>query len=307
MFHQSAKRKQWIAGALVTGMLMLPGLWWTAASAATPANDSSTVQIKTGIALGAKGDQIIPSISLRDADIKDILYSLSEQGGFNLLVDDGVTGTLSLDLKNTSINKILEYVMTLADLTYYKDGGTMIITSKKTGDDKSLNKLVLKSIPVKYSNAQDLSDVLNNTVFSVSRPGGNKKAVATADPRTNSILVMGNELDIDLANRALQQLDFPLQHKTFFLKNAKPEDVANTISQTLFSIGLKSAGGGRWRHRNYRHHRRYWWYRRYRWYSSCYRRYWWYRRHWWCSSRCYRRYWWCRRHWWWYSRCYWRW
>jgi len=230
-------KKQWISSLLTIGLLATSVPLWAQTPAVT---DRSAVQIKTGITVGEKGDQVIPSISLRDAEIKDVLYGLSEQAGFNLIVDDSVKGTISLDLKDISINKILEYVLTLADLTYYKDGKTIIVTSKVTGDKKSINKLVLKSIPVKYSNATDLTNVLNNTVFSVSRPGGNNKAIATADPRTNSILVMGNEMDIALANRALEQLDFPLQHKTFFLKNAQPEIVANTISQTLFAVSLQN-------------------------------------------------------------------
>lgn len=208
--------------------------------AAAAASDS--VNIRGGVAVGVRGDDVIPSLSLRDAQIKDVLYTISEQAGFNLIVDESVEGTISLDLKGVSFNKLMEYVLTLADLTYYKDGKTMIVTSKDKADEKSLNKLVLKSIPVRYSNAADLASVLSNTVFSANRPGGNANAVATADPRTNSILIMGNESDIDLAQRALAQLDFPLQHKTFFLKNAPAREVANTIAQTLFSVSLTSVG-----------------------------------------------------------------
>lgn len=226
--------KKALIGCLLTGLIAAP-VWKVSAEPA------DTVQIRGGISVGAKGEEIIPSLSLRDASIVDVLYSLSEQAGFNLIVDDSVSGTLSLDLKNTSINKVLEYILTLGDLTYYQDGNTFIITSTSTGETKALNKLVLKSVPVKYSNAEDLADVLKDTVFSVNRPGGNSKAIATADPRTNSLLIMGNEMDIELANRALAELDFPLQHKTFFLKNAVPKEVANTLAQTLFSVSLTSS------------------------------------------------------------------
>lgn len=213
---------------------------------ANPSNqyDRNTIQIRGGISVGVKGDDVIKALALRDAEIKDVLYSLAEQGNFNLIVDESVEGSISLDLKDISINKVLEYILTLADLSYYKDGNTFIVTSTSNANKKALNKLVLKSIRVKYSNAQELANVLNKTVFSINRPGGNTNAIATADQRTNSILIMGNEQDIDLANRALAELDFPLQHRTFFLKNAPAMDVAKTIAQTLFSVSLSSAGQG---------------------------------------------------------------
>lgn len=234
--------KKSLASTLMVTLMAWPLMTYAQPTANTTGVPDS-VQIRGGISVGAKGDTAIPAISLRDAEIKDVLYGLAEQGGFNMIVDDSVTGTLSLDLKNITINKTLEYILTLADLTYYKDGNTFIITTRDKGDQKSLNKLVLKSIPVHYSNASDLSNVLNSTVFSIARPGGNTNAIATADPRTNSILIMGNAQDIDLASRALAELDFPLQHKTFFLKNAPPVEVANAISQTLFSVSLSSANG----------------------------------------------------------------
>ncbi len=237
-FSQNTLQKSLASTVLLS--LLLGNTLVFANTVSTKNIDNNSIQIRGGISIGTNGNTEIPSLSLRDADIQDVLYSLAQQAGFNLIVDKSVKGTISLDLKNISINKLLEYIMTLENLTYYKDGKTVIITSD--GAHKDLNKLILKSVPVKYSDAQDLADVLNKTVFSIERPGGNSKAIATADLRTNSILIMGNEEDIALANRALAQLDFPLQHKTFFLKNAAAVDVANVISQTLFSVSLSSVG-----------------------------------------------------------------
>ncbi len=234
--------KRSLASTLTLAFLLAPVLTIAAPSIDPPGD--KTIQIRGGISVGANGDEIIPSLSLRDADVTDVLYGLAEQAGFNVIVDDSVNGEISLDLKDISINKVLEYIMTLKELSYYKDGNTYIITTAGEADSKDLNKVVLRSIPVRYSSAEDLEEVLNATVFSIKRPGGNEKAIATADPRTNSIIIMGNQQDIDLATRALAELDFPLQHKTFFLKHAPAEQVANTISQTLYSVSISSDGSG---------------------------------------------------------------
>jgi general secretion pathway protein D len=209
------------------------------------AYDDNTVVIRGGVSLGLKSStQTIPHLSLREAELKDVLYSLAKIGQFNLIVDEEVEGTLTVDLNNVSVEKAFEYILTVADLSYTKDGGTIIVTTRDGANERTLNRMVLKSLPVRYSNSQDLASVLNSTVFSVNRPGGNTQAVATADARTNSLLIMGNQSDIDLAQRALQELDFPLQHKTFLLKNAPAQDVATAIAQTLFGVSLSNANNG---------------------------------------------------------------
>lgn len=236
-------RKLFATGMVLT-LLAMPSTAMALEKGGDAAETVDSVQIRGGISVGVQGKENITSLSLRNANVRDVLYMLSEQAGFNIILDDDVSGTLNLDLKDVSINKMLDYVMTLSNLTYTKDGNTLIVVDPDTADKLGLNKLVLKSIPVKYSNAQELTDVLNETVFSITRPGGNTQALATADLRTNSILIMGNQSDIDLARRALSELDFPLQHKTFFLKYATPATVANSISNTLFSVSLSMGGAG---------------------------------------------------------------
>lgn len=229
---------------VLTGLLLNYPLQGMAATVLSNDTDNG-ILIRGGISLGLKrGQETIPHLALREADLKDVLYSLAKMGQFNLIVDDKVDGTLTVDLSNVSIEKSFEYILTVGDLSYTKDGSTIIVTTRSDAADKSLNKMVLKSLPVRYSNSQDLVGVLNSTVFSVNRSGGNNSAVATADPRTNSILIMGNQSDVDLAQRALAELDFPLQHKTFLLKNAPAKDVATAIAQTLFGVSLTNSGTG---------------------------------------------------------------
>lgn len=207
--------------------------------------EDDSVLIKSGISLGIiKGNSNISNLSLRDAEIRDVLYTLAQMGEFNLIVNDNIEGTLTVDLKNVSIEKTFEYILTLSDLTYVKDGNTFIVTTREDGNEKTLNRGMLKSLPVRFSNAQEIANVLNQTVFTVNRPGGNQQAVATADMRTNSLLVLGNERDIDLAKRAISELDFPLEHKTFMLKNAPATDVATAIAQTLFGVSLQANNAG---------------------------------------------------------------
>lgn len=231
--------KQFLALSLSIG-LNLPSL--SAFSMYDPPSDDS-ILIRGGISLNIKkGKDKISSLSLRDTDLKDLLYTLAKMGEFNIIVDDEVDGKITVDLKDVSIDKAFEYITTLTDLTFVKDGNTLIVAKQETGETKALNRLVLKSLPVRYSNAQEISDALNNTVFSITRPGGNKKAAASADSRTNSVMIMGNESDIDLAQRAIAELDFPLQHKTILLKNAPAKDVATAITQILFGVSLSTEG-----------------------------------------------------------------
>ena len=188
------------------------------------------------------------SLSLRDANVKDVLQMLGKQGKFNLVLDESVTGTLTVDISNVSINKALEYVFTLMDLSYVKDGNTVIVAKKSTIEGKNMAVRNLKTIPVQYKSAVNIANQLNNTIFKVPRSGGSAIAVAAADPDSNSLLVMGTDSDIKLVGDALRELDVPRNRKVYHMRHNMPADVAQVLATNFFknnpSVSVNTASGG---------------------------------------------------------------
>lgn len=186
------------------------------------------------------------SMSMRDANIRDVLNMLAAQGNFNLILDESIEGTLTVDIKDISINKALEYIFTVSDFTFSKDGNTLIVASSETAQERNLAAQTFKAIPVQYQNAADMANQLNTTLFSVRRPNGSRAAVAAFDGNSNSVLVMGTETDIRMVADFLREMDVPRNRKVYHIRHNTPQYVANVISANFFKPAFSgaSAGGG---------------------------------------------------------------
>lgn len=190
------------------------------------------VSISRDVNIAVKNDKV--SLNLRDAALRDVLNTLAAQGNFNIIMDDSVEGTLTIDVKDIPINKALEYIFTVSQLSYTKDGNTVIIASREQADAKNLNAKTLKAIPVQYKDAANIAKQLNDTVFKVARPGGSTSAVASSDPNSNSLLIMGTDTDIKLVADMLRELDVPRNRKVYSIKHNTPGYVASVLSANFF-------------------------------------------------------------------------
>jgi type II secretory pathway component GspD/PulD (secretin) len=183
------------------------------------------------------------SLNIREASLRDVLSMIAEQGHFNLIMDDSVTGTLTVDIRDISVNKALEYIFTVMGLSYTKDNNTIIVASNANADQKKLNAKTFKAIPVKYKNATTVATQLNETVFKSSRPGGTSVAIAAADANSNSLLIMGTSEDIALVNKALLELDTPRNRKVYNIRHNTPNYVAQVLAANFFTSDSDSSGG----------------------------------------------------------------
>lgn len=207
------------------------------------------------------------SLSASGENIRTVLRDLSRRGGFNLVMDDSVSGNVSVELANVTINQAVQAVATMADLRILpQDGGIYLAISRQAAMEKGLNRSLSKVIQVYYANANRIANILNRSLFAdsttasgsssataggASSSGGGSNAFlrVKGDPRTNTIIVVGTARDIELAEAAVARLDKPRQHKTFYLSHGNALDVAAMISGSLFNDGTSamtlggSAGG----------------------------------------------------------------
>jgi type II secretory pathway component GspD/PulD (secretin) len=204
------------------------------------------ISISREVAIAPSKEKV--SLSLRDASVQDVLQMLAKQGKFNLILDEGVSGSLTVDINNVSINKALEYIFTMMDLSYVKDANTVMVAKKSTVEGKNMAVRSLKTIPVQYKSAVNIANQLNNTIFKVPRSSGSGTALAAADPDSNSLLVMGTETDIKLVGDALRELDVPRNRKVYHIRHNMPTDVAQVLAANFFrnnaSVSINTASGG---------------------------------------------------------------
>ncbi len=71
------------------------------------------------------------SFSLREADIKDILRAIGKQAGYNVVVEPDVKGVTTVDLKNVTLGKALEYILEPLDFIYKIEDKTIYVSKPK--------------------------------------------------------------------------------------------------------------------------------------------------------------------------------
>lgn len=199
------------------------------------------VALSRDVNITASKDKV--SLNMRDTSLRDVLNMLAKQGNFNLIMDESVEGTLTVDIKNISINKALEYIFTVSNLSYTKDGNTVIVASKATAEERNLNAKTFKAIPVLYKSAANIANQLNSTIFKVSRPGGSSTAIAAFDSDSNSLLIMGTDTDIKLVGDTLRELDIPRNRKVYHINHNTPSHVAQVLAANFFSSSSNSGSG----------------------------------------------------------------
>ncbi len=181
------------------------------------------------------------NIDASNENVRAVLHTLSDRAGFNLMMDDSVNGNISLELHNVSVNEALKAVTSLANLELVKKNGNIyLVVSKEVAKEKGMDRAFSKVVKVRYSNANRIAAILNQTIF--SPPTGQQQQQVNdqkvrADSRTNNLILAGTPAEIQLAEKAIADLDQPRQSKTFFLSNANALDFAAMLSATLFNDG----------------------------------------------------------------------
>lgn len=194
------------------------------------------------------------TMSFRGVDVQDALRALGQKGGFNVLLDESVTGTITVDLNNVTIGDALETIKTYANLAYSVKGRNLMVADADSEKGQAFKKSVTRIFPLRNANARVIANFLNTTVFadrlnaaggsggsssssSSGSSGGNTPMPVTPDYHTNSIIVVGDPTDIKTVEEHLEALDQPRQMKTWRLSQANALDVATLLSSSLFNEG----------------------------------------------------------------------
>jgi MSHA biogenesis protein MshL len=83
------------------------------------------------------------SFSLREADVKDVLRAIAKQTNYNMVIESDVEGETTVDLKDVTLEKALEYIVEPLEGGYsYKIEGKTVYVSKP--------KLETKIFPINY-------------------------------------------------------------------------------------------------------------------------------------------------------------
>ncbi len=153
------------------------------------------------------------SIDLQNAEVAHVLRLLSDIGGYNLILDGGVKGTITLKLKNVPWDQVLDLVLMEKDLGMVKEGNILRIapiskiqqeqdrirlTKEK---EKTLEPLITKYIKVNYTTAQNMASKLKEFL--------SKRGKISYDDRTNQLIISDTKENLKKIEGVLRRLDQP--------------------------------------------------------------------------------------------------
>ncbi len=188
----------------------------------------------------------IVNLSLRDADLQQVLRMFADQAGMNIIFAPDISGSVTMDLVNVTLLKALSLVASTQKIKYTIQGNIMIITN---ADDEEIDvgagskDLIL--IPVKYVSAASIADFLNKNIFNKNSisPGASNKPVVTVNPANNELIIMGTRNDAILAQKIIDQFDKKPTITNFKVNHVTPAEMAGLICSTLIPSFMSNDDG----------------------------------------------------------------
>ncbi len=174
------------------------------------------------------------NLSLRDSDLKQALRMLADKAKLNIVFDKSVEGKVTLDLNNITVNDAFMVIFKSTQLTYVKDGNTITVMSLEAAKDLAYTRQNMTVLPVKYVSAESVAEFLNDNLFKSNIFGLSSQPVVTSNPRTNQIVVFGNNADVNAIKRVLPILDTKPMVNTFKVNHTTPKEMATLICDSLF-------------------------------------------------------------------------
>lgn len=187
------------------------------------------------------------SVSLRDSDLKQALRMIADKAGLNIIFHSSVSGTVTLDLVNVTLNDAFKMIMQASDLSFFIDKGTLVVMTKDASLKSDIGKQNMMTIPVKYADSSKVADFLNSNIFSTNRPGLSNNKIVVTNPATNELIIFGTKNDYLMAQKVVSKLDVAPKTISYRVNHTTPKEMATLICQSLFptaTTGDKDGNSG---------------------------------------------------------------
>ena len=165
------------------------------------------------------------NLSVFEEDIINVIRALSSLSDIDIMLDDTVTGIITLNLSDKTFREAIELILMNKGLDYTELSDTLIIAGKEVieGYKKPLTKI----FELKYASVENAKGILD----SYKTEGAKVKIVA--DARMNTIIVEGTEEEIEKINNLIDEIDIELLTRTFKIDNAIYEEEIEAIRNML--------------------------------------------------------------------------
>ncbi|MGV6988631.1 type IV pilus secretin PilQ [Testudinibacter sp. P80/BLE/0925] len=156
------------------------------------------------------------TLVLKQAPLVGTLHYLAQQQEVNLVVDDELQGNISLNLKRTNFDQLLQAVSKIHALEIEKFEGSYFIRPRQAANGTPTNPQTALStqpalqtvkIPLQHAKASEIMQSLNSGSGSLLSASGS----ITFDDRSNSLILQEQPQALANLRKIIQQLDQPTQ------------------------------------------------------------------------------------------------
>ncbi len=173
------------------------------------------------------------NLKIFEEDVVNVIRGLSELTGIDIMIDDSVTGQLTLNLSNKTFREAIGLILMNKGLDFTEVSGTLVIAAKDI--IAGYGKPITKIFELKNASAEGAKAIID----------GNKKEgskiIIVADARMNNLIVTGTNEEIERIESLIAEIDTELLTRTFKIDNAIYKDEIEAIKNML-SIVIPEEG-----------------------------------------------------------------
>ncbi|MGB2783345.1 MAG: secretin N-terminal domain-containing protein, partial [Atribacterota bacterium] len=173
------------------------------------------------------------NLNIFEEDVVNVIRGLSELTGIDIMLDDSVTGQLTLNIKNKTFREAIELLMINKGLDYTEVSNTLIIAAKDVVS--GYKKPITRVYELKNAIAEAAKGVLDGY-----KAEGSKVNIV-ADARMNTLIITGTNEEIEKLEGIISTIDVELLTRTFKIDNAIGENEIEAI-QNMLSIIVPEEG-----------------------------------------------------------------
>lgn len=209
---------------------------------------------------GYKGEKL--SLNFQDIAVRSVLQVIGDFTGLNIIVSDTVTGNVTLRLKDVPWDQALDLVMQARSLDMRKNGNVVWIAPKEELALKEKQELEAKAqvadieplrtemFQLNYQKAEEFRKILvpttSGTGVGATTTGVlSKRGSATADSRTNVLIVQDTPSKLEQVRTLLQKIDVAVRQVIIEARIVIAEDTFSRQLGARFGIGAGITSNGR--------------------------------------------------------------
>ncbi|WP_439333109.1 type IV pilus secretin PilQ [Vibrio sinensis] len=164
-----------------------------------------------------KGKKI--SINFQDIPVRNVLQLIAEYNGFNLVVSDSVSGSVTLRLDEIPWQQVLDIILQVKGLDKRVEGSVVLIAPASELDSQAKQRfekqrlvdefgdLTSEIIKINYAKASEVASLIGDGTQSMLSERGS----IAVDERTNALLVRDLKDNINVVRRIITSLDVPIK------------------------------------------------------------------------------------------------